>query len=64
VSLIPAVGQGKWDTGPALYLWEGAFHIAVEHTVGSMGMVSDKYCCCWIDTLIAARGNTDGTEWT
>lgn len=65
MSLIFVVGQSKWDMGLALYLWEGAFHFAVEQTVGSAGMVLDKHCCCWIDTLIAASGiQTGGTEWT
>jgi len=64
VSLRFAVGQGKWEMGSALYLWEGAFHFVVEQIFGSVGMVLDKHCCCWINTLIAASGiQTGETEW-
>lgn len=45
MSPISPAGSGKWDRhgGPALYLWDGAFHFAVQQMVGSVGPVFDVH---------------------
>ena len=51
-------GRGTWDTGPALYLWEGAFHFAVEQMIGRM--VLDEHLLLLLDRYPdSGLGNTD-----